>query len=29
MIQAVAKVVHENLPAAQAYELYLDLKDKG
>jgi len=26
MIQAVAKVVHENLPPAQAYELYLDLK---
>ncbi len=29
MIQAVGKVVHENLPPAQAYELYLDLKDKG
>jgi len=26
MIQAVAKVVHENLPPQQAYELYLDLK---
>ena len=29
MIQAVAKVVHENLTPARAYELYLDLKDKG
>ncbi len=29
MIQAVAKVVHEDLPPQQAYELYLDLKAKG
>ena len=28
MIQAVAKVVHENLSAQHAYELYLDLKGK-
>lgn len=27
MIQAVAKVVHERMPAAQAYEMYQDLKD--
>jgi putative autoinducer-2 (AI-2) aldolase len=26
MIQAVSAVVHENLPPAQAYEMYLDLK---
>ncbi|MDP2107386.1 MAG: hypothetical protein Q8J76_15415, partial [Desulfobulbaceae bacterium] len=29
MIQAVAKVVHEDLPPAQAYELYCDLKAQG
>lgn len=28
MIQAVAKVVHEDLPPQQAYEMYLDLKGK-
>jgi putative autoinducer-2 (AI-2) aldolase len=28
MIKAVAKVVHENYTAKQAYELYLDLKNK-
>ncbi|HHL20278.1 MAG TPA: 3-hydroxy-5-phosphonooxypentane-2,4-dione thiolase LsrF, partial [Aliiroseovarius sp.] len=27
MIQAVSKVVHEHLPAAQAFELYEDLKN--
>lgn len=29
MIQAVAKVVHENLAPAQAYELYCDLRAQG
>lgn len=29
MIQAVARVVHDNLPPQQAYELYLDLKGKS
>ena len=29
MIQAVAKVVHENLPPSQAYELYLELKESA
>lgn len=29
MIQAVAKVVHEDLAPAQAYELYCDLKAQG
>lgn len=29
MIQAVAKVVHENLSPGQAYELYCDLKAQG
>ena len=29
MIQAVGAVVHENLPPQQAYEMYLDLKNKG
>ena len=29
MIQAVRKVVHENLPPGQAYELFLDMKKRG
>jgi putative autoinducer-2 (AI-2) aldolase len=29
MLQAVGAVVHENLPPQQAYEMYLDLKNKG
>jgi putative autoinducer-2 (AI-2) aldolase len=29
MIQAVGAVVHENLPPEKAYEMYLDLKNKG
>jgi putative autoinducer-2 (AI-2) aldolase len=29
MIQAVARVVHDNLPPAQAYELYRELKGEG
>ncbi|HHC29456.1 MAG TPA: 3-hydroxy-5-phosphonooxypentane-2,4-dione thiolase [Rhodobacterales bacterium] len=29
MIQAVSKVVHELMPAAQAYEMFQDLKGKG
>ena len=29
MIKAVAKVVHEMLPAAQAFEMFNDLKAQG